>query len=114
MRLIDADTLKEIIGECPENWTDSPEEVEAFNMWHRIMDDIDSTPTVKPDFWISVEERLPDDSMEVLVLLKIKDVLVPDMGVLISGNWWSTMSYNMMVGDPLFWAEIPRGPDNYK
>ncbi|MBR6030177.1 MAG: hypothetical protein IKP40_13925 [Clostridia bacterium] len=46
MRLIDADALKEIIGECPENWTDSPEEIEAFNMWHRIMDDIDSVPTI--------------------------------------------------------------------
>ena len=45
MRLIDADALKEIIGECPENWTDSPEEVAEFNMWHRIMDDIDSTST---------------------------------------------------------------------
>lgn len=57
MRTIDADTLKEIIGECPENWTDSPEEVVAFNMWHRIMDDIDSTPTVGD--WISVHDRLP-------------------------------------------------------
>lgn len=70
--------------------------------------------TAKPDFWISVEERLPKDSVEVFVLLKIKDVLVPDMGALICGNWWSTMSYNMMVGDPSFWADIPHGPDGYK
>lgn len=70
--------------------------------------------TAKPDFWISVEERLPNDSVEVFVLLKIKDVLVPDMGALICGNWWSTLSYNAMVGDPLFWANIPHGPDGYK
>ena len=57
-RMIDADALKEIIGECPENWTDSPEEIAEFNMWHRIMDDIDSTPTVGD--WISVEDRLPE------------------------------------------------------
>jgi hypothetical protein len=65
MRLIDADELKEIIGECPENWTNSPEEVEAFNMWHRIMDDIDSTPTIGG--WISVDERLPEPPAQCLV-----------------------------------------------
>lgn len=70
--------------------------------------------TVKPDFWISVEECLPKDSVEVFVLLKVKDVLVPDMGALISGKWWSTISCNMMVGDPLFWADIPHCPDGYK
>ncbi len=70
--------------------------------------------TVNPDFWISVEERLPEDSVEVLVLLKRKDVLVPDMGALVGGAFWSTLSYNVMVGDPLFWANIPHGPDGYK
>ncbi|MBR4457364.1 MAG: hypothetical protein IKS31_00170 [Clostridia bacterium] len=65
MRLIDADDLKEIIGECPENWTDSPEEVAEFNMWHRIMDDIDSTPTISG--WISVKDRMPpNDATKVL------------------------------------------------
>lgn len=58
MRLIDADALKELIGECPENWTDSPEEIAEFNMWHRIMDDIDSCPTIGG--WISVKDRLPE------------------------------------------------------
>lgn len=68
MRLIDADELKEIVGECPENWTDSPEEVEAFNMWHRVMDDIDSTPTISG--WISVKDRLPEKSQQVLVRIR--------------------------------------------
>lgn len=67
MRLIDADTLKEIIGECPENWTNSPEEIEAFDMWHRIMDDIDSTPTVNN--WVSVKDRMPEKSGWYLVSL---------------------------------------------
>ena len=58
MRLIDADALKEIIGECPENWTDSPEEVAEFNMWHRIMNDIDSCQTIGG--WISVKDNPPD------------------------------------------------------
>lgn len=67
MRPIDADVLKEIIGKCPENWTNSPEEIEAFNMWHRIMDDIDSTPTVND--WISVQDKLPEKSGWYLVSL---------------------------------------------
>lgn len=46
MRLIDADALKESIGECPENWTDTPEEVQRQNDWFRVMDEIDSAPTV--------------------------------------------------------------------
>lgn len=45
MRLIDADALKENIGECPENWTDTPEEVQRQNDWFRVMDEIDSAPT---------------------------------------------------------------------
>lgn len=46
MRLIDADALKENIGECPENWTDTPEEVQRQNDWFRVMDEIDSAPTL--------------------------------------------------------------------
>ncbi len=71
MRLIDADALKETIGECPENWTDSPEEIVAFNTWHRIMDDIDSTPII--DDWISVEDRLPEDEQDYIICILAYD-----------------------------------------
>lgn len=47
MRLIDADKLKEEIGECPENWLDSPEEMQAVDDWKGIMELIDAAPTVK-------------------------------------------------------------------
>lgn len=46
MRLIDADKLKEEIGECPENWLDSPEEMQAVDDWKGIMELIDAAPTV--------------------------------------------------------------------
>ena len=71
-RMIDADALKEIIGECPENWTDSPEEIAEFNMWHRIMDDIDSSPTIGG--WISVKDRLPESGKPVLVTCEIRSL----------------------------------------
>lgn len=48
MRLIDADALKEALGKCPENWTNTVEEVQAKNDWHAFMRIIDSMPTIKP------------------------------------------------------------------
>lgn len=45
-RLIDADALKERFDECPYNWTDSPEEIQAVLDWDITMDNIDATPTV--------------------------------------------------------------------
>ena len=46
MRLIDADKLKEEIGECPENWLDSPEEMQAVDDWNGCMNVIDCAPTI--------------------------------------------------------------------
>ena len=71
MRLIDADALKESIGECPMNWTDSPEELESFNAWHRVMDDIDSAPTVdKP-----VDEPVDEPQGQLTGCVSVKDRL---------------------------------------
>lgn len=47
MRLIDADKLKEEIGECPENWLDSPEEMQAVDDWNGFMNVIDCAPTIE-------------------------------------------------------------------
>ncbi len=46
MRLIDADKLKEEIGECPENWLDTPEEMQAVDDWKNVMELIDAAPTI--------------------------------------------------------------------
>lgn len=46
MRLIDADKLKDEIGECPENWLDSPEEIQAVDDWNGFMNVIDCAPTI--------------------------------------------------------------------
>lgn len=44
--LISREAALEVLGECPENWTDSPEEIEAVNSWCFAADVINSVPTV--------------------------------------------------------------------
>lgn len=46
MRLVDADALKERFGECPYNWTDSPEEIQAELDWDIAMENINEAPTI--------------------------------------------------------------------
>lgn len=46
MDLISRKAALEELGECPENWTDSPEEIEAVNSWCFAADVINSVPTV--------------------------------------------------------------------
>lgn len=71
MRLIDADKLKEEIGECPENWLDSPEEMQAVDDWNGFMNVIDAQPTVEATsirigHWVDQGKDLEAHSMEVL------------------------------------------------
>ena len=49
MRLIDADALKESMGECPLNWNDSPEEIQETFDWHNFMRLIDEAPTIESE-----------------------------------------------------------------
>ena len=44
--LISRKAAIEALGECQENWTDSPEEIEAVNSWCFAADVINSAPSV--------------------------------------------------------------------
>lgn len=44
--LISRKAALEALGECPENWEDSPEEIEAVNSWLRAAEVINSAPSV--------------------------------------------------------------------
>ena len=46
MDLISREAAIEALGECPENWTDTPEEIEAVNSWCFAADVINSVPSV--------------------------------------------------------------------
>lgn len=109
MRLIDADALKETIGECPENWTDSPVEVAEFNIWHRVMDDIDSAPTIGG--WISVNDRLPMDGQDILACLhNYGDLRIAPCNY-DSGIWYDClMNCEAVVTDITHWMPVPKPP----
>ncbi len=108
MRMIDADALANEIAAF------HPMDVGGSAMQTAVMAKVAAAPTVEPDFWTSVKDRLPEIGKEVLVLIPVKDVLVPDMGGLMGNDdWWSTTTYNGME-KPVFWAEIPRGPAGWK
>lgn len=126
MRLIDADALKEIIGECPENWTDSPEEVAEFNMWHRIMNDIDSCQTIGG--WISVKDRLPENQNPVMVFVpphvdEIKGTFLGYVGMAyytsLGEGFWCGTDGNLygaigMIHTPTHWMPLPEPPKENK
>ena len=112
MRPIDADTLKEIIGECPENWADSPEEIVAFNMWHRVMDDIDSTPTIGG--WISVNERLPENGQFVVVRHRVEGRIYSEVAHYIMDLWWLDWDSNGLELNAISWIPLPEPPEGMK
>lgn len=63
MRLIDADALKEAIGECPENWTNTAE-----NDWYAFMRIVDSMPTIKPFKPLTINHGIFDYDAECSAL----------------------------------------------
>ena len=109
MRPIDADVLKEIIGECPENWTNSPEEIEAFNMWHRIMDDIDSTPTIND--WVNVKDKMPNDGQDVLAYLNDGEETRVAPCNYYNGVWFdNVMNCVVVLQNITHWMPRPKPP----
>lgn len=44
--LISREAAIEALGECPENWTDTPKEIEAVNSWYSAINAINSVPSV--------------------------------------------------------------------
>ena len=49
MRLIDADALKESMGEPPLNWNNLPEEIQEMFDWNNFTQLIDDAPTIEAE-----------------------------------------------------------------
>lgn len=65
MRLIDADALKEKLGEGPVSRLDDPVTTQAIYDWREFMTLINDAPTVRG--WVSVKDRLPDETEDVII-----------------------------------------------
>lgn len=68
MRLIDADALKEAMGECPLNWFDDPKTVQEIEDWREFRALIDSAPTVSG--WVSAKDKLPNEHVKCFIMDK--------------------------------------------
>ena len=70
MRPIDADALLERMEEeMPYNWNDTREEIAAVYHYNCAMQIVKEAPTVERPRgeWISVEDRLPEENVAVLI-----------------------------------------------
>lgn len=94
MRLIDADALREI-------WVCQPgHDFEPSSFVYSI----DNAPTVEPAFpWHRVEERLPDDSRDVIIITASRIIGV---GSFIRPNWYQWYSGSGLPVDVTHWMPI--------
>lgn len=70
MRLIDADALKENMGEQPLNWNNSPEEIQEMFDWNNFTQLIDEAPTIEAEqvrhgHWILIKPADIDHNITV-------------------------------------------------
>lgn len=96
MRLIDADKLN--------LWT-ALRPYCSSDVCCEVTDIIDNTPTINPYEWISVEERLPEEDIRVLVWLNTdRSYTKIDTDRRFEGKWvrWST--------DVTHWMPLPAPP----
>lgn len=104
MRLIDADANIETMKKCAEN----PESEQALLCYRYTQRILEEAPTVEPASpWRRVEERLPDDSREVIIFTASGIVGV---GSFIRPNWYQWYSGGGLPVDVTHWMEKPEPP----
>lgn len=98
MRLIDADALR-------ETWVCQPgHDFEPSSFVYSI----DNAPTVEPASpWHRVEERLPDDSRDVLIFTASR---ITGVGSFIRPNWYQWYSGGGLPVDVTHWMPLPEPP----
>lgn len=98
MRPIDADALREI-------WVCQPgHDFEPSSFVYSI----DNAPTVEPASpWHRVEERLPDDSREVIIFTASR---IMGVGSFIRPNWYQWYSGGGLPVDVTHWMPLPEPP----
>ena len=107
MRLIDAERL------C-ENCKDFPQCKGEFKAECAVYVEVAAQPTIAPASlrlkgeWISVEDRLPKDWEDVLVLLQCGDCIVAAR----SGKYWrERWCHSLIDRPPTHWMPLPEPPN---
>ena len=100
MRLIDADALKEAFEIAyKEAWHDREYSNAFFSdggavstEWWCVEDMVDNAPTIEPQKWSSIENKLPENNADVLLQFK------SNMGV----GFWEDGDWAINTGDGIY------------
>ena len=104
MRPIDADANIETMKKCAEN----PESEQALLCYRYTQRILEEAPTVEPiSPWHRVEERLPDDSREVIIFTASR---IEGVGSFIRPNWYQWYSGGGLPVDVTYWMPLPEPP----
>ena len=107
MRLIDADKLnrkKKYLFQTQGGCFPKSE-------WFIKADDLFAAPTINPYEWISVEDRLPEENVCVLVVVKIGDRISVDTDRIYRGVWFSYGKFGYkQEGYVTHWMPFPAPP----
>ncbi len=61
--------------------------------------------------WISVEDRVPDESVDVLVSTKYVDKRYVSVGHRHGPFWLGSESHEVLLGEVVAWTELPDPAD---
>jgi hypothetical protein len=61
--------------------------------------------------WISVEDRVPDESVDVLVSTKYVDKRYVSVGHRHGPFWLGSESHEVLLGEVVAWTELPEPAD---
>lgn len=101
MRLIDAEAAYKAACDGADKWDGgcSPYRDDC------IREEMDKVPTASP--WHRVEERLPDDSRDVIIFTASRIIGV---GSFIRPNWYQWYSGGGLPVDVTYWMPLPEPP----
>lgn len=115
IRPIDANALQELCNRGIQNmWNTGVAPVSWAAAYADFKNDIDSIPTLTPqNEWISVEDRLPPNMDDVLVVVRDNGECWTATGYYssISKVWYAVLNGQDTQMDVLWWMPFPASPD---
>nr|DAY16195.1 MAG TPA: Protein of unknown function (DUF551) [Caudoviricetes sp.] len=116
IRPIDANALQELCNRGIQNmWNTGVAPVSWAAAYADFKNDIDSIPTLTPpNEWISVEDRLPPNMDDVLVVVRDNGECWTATGYYSSMSkvWYAVLNGQDTQMDVLWWMPFPASPDS--
>ena len=115
VRMIDADALQELCNRrIHDTWNSKVAPVSWAEAYANFKDDIDSIPTITPpNEWVSVEDALPPNMDDVLVVVQNNGECWTVTGYYsnTSNVWYAVLNGQDTQMDVLWWMPLPVPPE---